>query len=92
MIIKQLSFQDDLANLDIQNFKIYGGSGIGQYISNALLGAHALARARGYQNGNKAFKGGGLIISHPGGLYGPNDNNRETDTFGEAVANSIHDL
>ena len=66
------------------------GRGIGQQVSSTIrFNREVVAPFFGVQNPNKVFKSGIIPVDFPGGEFGPNDNNRSTDTFGEGVANAI---
>ena len=70
--------------------QISGGAGIGQQVSSTIrFNREVLAPEAGFQNPNKLFKSGTISVSFPGGEFGPNDNNRSGDTFGEGVSNGI---
>ena len=72
--------------------KISGGKGkgIGQQVSSTIrFNREVIAPFFGVQNPNKVFKSGIISVAFPGGEFGPNDNNRSGDTFGEGVSNGI---
>ena len=71
--------------------QISGGKGIGQRVSELNQSVRESAQNLGYQNHNKVLKDGSLVAIYPGQEgFEPNDNNRTTDTNGEARANFIH--
>ena len=68
--------------------QISGGAGKGEQISTFIKLNSTVAKNAGFQNLNKLLKSGPRV-QFPGGDYGPNNNNRSTDTVGEGVANGI---
>ena len=68
--------------------QISGGAGKGEQISTFIKLNSTNAKNAGFQNLNKFLKSGNSV-TFSGGEFGPNNNNRSTDTVGEGVANGI---